>query len=199
MNYDMLDNAISFMKGSCSPEDFVANINRQKENYPIEYFYSNFNLLGSHDRPRILTILGDAPDENNLFDDEKYNFKLSQDKYDLAKSRLKVMSTLEFVLPGIPTIYYGDEIGMEGYKDPYNRKTYPWDKEDKEIFEHYKKLCQIRTKEKSLLKGDFDIKALSPHGLYIIRKYKDEELLIFINNKWEKNAVIVKIVLTKMK
>lgn len=181
MNYDMLDTAVAFMKGDCSPEFFVANINRQKENYPIEYFYSNFNLLGSHDRPRILTLLGDAPDENTMSDDDKYSFTLTQEKYDLAKSRLKVMSTLEFTMPGIPTIYYGDEIGMQGFKDPYNRKAYPWGHEDIEIFEHYKKLCNIRNTNKALIKGDFEMKALHPHGIYITRKYKDEEIIVILS------------------
>ena len=190
MNYDMLDTAVAFMKGDCSPEFFVSNINRQKENYPIEYFYSNFNLLGSHDRPRILTILGDAPDEFSLSEDEKYNFGLDHDKYDLAKSRLKVMSTLEFTLPGIPTIYYGDEIGMQGFKDPYNRKAYPWGRVDEEIFEHYKKLCKIRKDNKALLKGSFDMYPLDSHGLYISRRIGDEEILVFLSRAIFYNEII---------
>lgn len=190
MNYDMLDTAISFMKGNCTAEFFVKNINRQKENYPMEYFYSNFNLLGSHDRTRILTVLGDAPDDNSLSDDEKYSFYLKQDKYDLAKSRLKVMSTLEFVLPGIPTIYYGDEIGMQGFKDPYNRRPYTWGMVDEEIFNHYKKLCNIRKENKTITKGSFDIKALELHGIYINRKIGNEEIFIFLSRAIFYNEVI---------
>ena len=181
MNYDILDHTISFMKGEISAIELVDKINKQKENYPMEYFYSNFNILGSHDRERILTILGDSPKDNELNDDEKYNYKLSKEKYDLAKSRLKVVSTFEFSLPGIPTIYYGDEVGLEGHKDPYNRKTFPWGYEDKEIYNHYKKLCDIRNNSKALQNGHFHIYAIEPHTIYIKRKKDKEELIIVLS------------------
>ena len=53
-------------------------------------------------------------------------------------------SFLQFVLPGAPTVYYGDEAGMEGYADPFNRRTYPWGREDPELLAHYRRLGQLR-------------------------------------------------------
>ena len=53
-------------------------------------------------------------------------------------------SFLQFTLPGAPTVYYGDEVGMEGYADPFNRRTYPWGREDEELLAHYRRLGQLR-------------------------------------------------------
>lgn len=53
-------------------------------------------------------------------------------------------SVLQYTLPGVPCVYYGDEAGMEGYEDPFNRRCYPWGSEDEEIIEHYKRLGALR-------------------------------------------------------
>ena len=181
MNYELTDASINFMKGNINAEDLKNLILHQAENYPREYFYSNFNLIDSHDRIRAMTILGDAPEKNNMTDDEMFKFKLTQEKYDLAKSRIKVLSTLQYTLPGIPVIYYGDEVGLTGYADPYNRKPYPWGKEDYEILEHYKKLGNIRKNSEALLKGDFKVYSFAEHAIGFLRVYKDEEIFVLLN------------------
>ena len=94
------------------------------ENYPPENFYGALNLIGSHDRRRIMTVLGEAPDD--LADAEREGYRLPAEKEDLARRRLKILSLLQFSIPGVPCIYYGDEAGMQGYEDPYNRGPYPW-------------------------------------------------------------------------
>ena len=181
MNYDMLKSLVGFMKGYITNDDLVKTIMRQMENYPTEYFYSNFNLISSHDRTRILTLLGDARNSDEMSDQEKIYYKLDKDKYDLAKSRLKALTTFQFALPGVPCIYYGDEAGIEGHKDPYNRRTYPWGYEDCEILEHYKKITNIRKECLALKRGDFNIFKIGEHGIGIKRNYKNEELIILIS------------------
>ena len=181
MNYELSKAGINFMKGIINAEDLKNLILHQAENYPIEYFYSNFNLISSHDRIRAMTLLGDCPDKDNMTETEMGEFSLSQEKYDLAKSRIKVLSTLQFTLPGIPMIYYGDEVGLSGYTDPYNRKPYPWGNEDLEILEHYKKLSKIRLENNAILKGDYKVYSFYEHVIGFLRKYKNEEVLILGN------------------
>ena len=181
MNYDLLNVSLDFMTGKINAEQCTNLIIHQKENYPLEYFYANFNLIGSHDRMRILTLLGDAPAEETLSEESKMNFRLSDEKYGLAKSRLKVLSTLQFTLPGIPCIYYGDEVGVDGYKDPYNRKTYPWGREDEDILKHYKKLGEIRTSNKALREGQFKMFSVAEHVIGYFRETKNEEIIVLVN------------------
>ncbi len=93
------------------------------ERYPLPVFYSTMNLLGSHDTMRILTVFGyNSADENQN----------SQAAKDLAVKRLKLAAILQMGYPGMPSIYYGDEAGQSGGKDPDNRRTFPWGREDKD-------------------------------------------------------------------
>ena len=111
-------------------------------NYPKNVLDSLMNILGTHDTMRILTVLSDANyPENKL---TMSRFKLSEHEVSLAKKRLKLAAALQFTLPGVPCIYYGDEAGMEGCIDPFNRICYPWGHEDNDLVEWYKKLSRIR-------------------------------------------------------
>ncbi|MGL5749894.1 MAG: glycoside hydrolase family 13 protein, partial [Paraclostridium sp.] len=101
-----------------------------KENYPKDAFKANLNLLGTHDTPRILT-------------------ELNEDK-----SLLNLAVVMQMTFEGVPYIYYGDEAGMIGGKDPDNRRTYPWKNEDKELLNFYKKMIKERNNRYSLSNGD---------------------------------------------
>ncbi len=97
------------------------------ENYPRHHFYSVMNLIGSHDVPRILTLLGEAPPEHTLSERERENYRLNPPRQRrLALNRLQLLVLLQMTFPGVPAIYYGDEVGMEGYADPFNRGPFPW-------------------------------------------------------------------------
>lgn len=181
MNYPFRDNSIAFMKGKISAGEFVRDLMSQMENYPKENFYGNFNLIGSHDRERVLTLLGDAPDKEELTESEKEKFRLSPEKRELAVKRLKLLSLMEFTMPGIPCIYYGDEAGMEGYADPFNRAGYPWGREDKEIQDHYRFLIKLRKESPIFSRGEYLPVALSEQVYSCIRKYEEEEIAVVIN------------------
>ena len=111
------------------------------ENYPPQVLTCCMNLLGTHDTPRILTALIDDFEGSR---EEKAARHLSPGQLLVAKERLRMASFLQFTLPGAPTVYYGDEVGMEGYADPFNRRTYPWGREDEELLAHYRRLGQLR-------------------------------------------------------
>ena len=99
--------------------------------------------------------MGEAPDEKGLGDFEKYTFKLSKENRSLAMKRLKLMSLVQMTFPGVPCIYYGDEAGLEGYSDPFNRAAFPWGLEEKELLNGYKKMAHIRNTNDALKRGSW--------------------------------------------
>ena len=181
MNYPLLVNMINFMRGRIDSKLLYELIYRQMSNYPKEYFYSNLNLVDGHDKNRVIMELADVDFSVQLNDYEKETYVLPQDKYDLAKSRLYALSVVQYMLPGVPMLYYGDEVGVYGFSDPLNRKTYPWGNEDKEILNHYKKIGEIRSKNKAILKGDFEPFYREPHVFGFTRTYKNEKIITIIN------------------
>lgn len=132
-----------------------------KENYPKEAFKSNLNLIGTHDTRRIIT-------------------ELNEDK-DLFKLAVVIQMTFE----GVPYIYYGDEAGLVGEKDPDNRRTYPWKNEDRDILNFYKDITKYRNTNKTLIKGDTKFLKLENTNVFGYIRYIESEytdgILILIN------------------
>jgi 4-alpha-glucanotransferase len=155
MNYPFRDMLIDFLLGKEDAEKFNIRIMNLYENYPIESLYSAMNLIGSHDVPRILTILGGALDNESLSTEEKSTFRLDDFQRELGEKKLKLASLMQLTFPGVPCIYYGDEAGMEGYRDPFNRGTYPWGKENPRLLSWYKKLAYLRSSSDMLKTGTF--------------------------------------------
>lgn len=124
-----------------SGKDFLNGITDILENYPHPAIDVLMNFLGTHDTMRILTALNNKSVEPK----KQGTFKMNENDYEKAKEKLKMCVFLQFSLPGIPCIYYGDEAGLQGFKDPYNRLTFPYGKEDEEIFEFHKKIAKTKT------------------------------------------------------
>lgn len=138
------------------------------ENYPKESFYASMNVLGTHDTERILTALsGNGMGEEN------------------TKILLKLAVAFQMTFPGVPLIYYGDEAGVKGGKDPENRKTYPWGKEDKDILSWYKKLTHIRDHHQVFKRGDFRFFETHEDVLCFKRKDGDSKAIVIINRNTE--------------
>ena len=97
MNYPFRDIILGLLIGGLSPEQAAKKVMQLSENYPRDVFLNNFNNIGTHDTERILSLL-----DHNL-------------------TKLNLAVGLLMTLPGVPTIYYGDEAGMTGLKDPDNR------------------------------------------------------------------------------
>lgn len=131
---------------------FVESVTHILENYPKQSLDCLMNLIDSHDTARALTTLSGV--KPPLSKQERADFRLSDEQYALAKRRLLIASTLQYALPGVPCVFYGDECGVQGFEDPLNRATYPWGREDNEIVEHYKKLGALRKDYAGLLQGN---------------------------------------------
>lgn len=149
MNYPFREALLDFALEKASPTKVMQRLLSLCENYPPQQWFGNMNLIGSHDRTRILTILGDAPTHNL----DKEDFFLNDTNYDKAKKRLIQLCAIQMSFPGVPCIYYGDEAGVQGYEDPYNRKTYPWGYEDQTLLGAFRQLTAFRNKEAVLKKG----------------------------------------------
>ena len=156
-NYPFRENLIDFFLHKRSTKETYARFMSLYENYPRENFYALINMAGSHDVPRILTVLGEAPPEESLTNWERANYRLPEENRMLGLKRLKLFSLLQITFPGVPLIYYGDEVGMEGYGDPYNRGTFPWGKEDQALLAWYRKLINLRNQHDSLKTGEWHL------------------------------------------
>lgn len=130
------------------------------ENYPRHHFYALMNLIGSHDVPRALTVLGEAPDDLKGY--EQAVHRLSPAARRLAGARLKMLALWQMTFPGVPCVYYGDEAGVEGFKDPYNRRTYPWGREDGELLGWYRQVIALRHQHAFLRTGEWISLPLQP-------------------------------------
>lgn len=161
MNYPLRTALLELLDGKIKPKDFAKRVSQINGSYPDENLPAMYSLLGSHDTERILTLL-----QGNL-------------------EKLKVAYTLLFTLPGCPSIYYGDEIGMEGGKDPDSRRAFPWNEQlwKPEIRDFVSKLARLRVENPGLKRGR--VKFLdSPEYENLVaftRILGDEKLLVIAN------------------
>ncbi|MBR5616799.1 MAG: glycoside hydrolase family 13 protein [Oscillospiraceae bacterium] len=178
MNYPYRTAILNFMRGFDSGRAFKETVMSIAENYPPQVVACNMNLLGTHDTPRILTALVDDFDGSR---EEKAKRHLSRNQWEAAHERLLMASFLQYMLPGCPSIYYADEAGMEGYKDPFNRRPYPWGREDEELVTHFKRLGVLRKREEALRLGDIQFFQAGDKHLGFTRSYNGRTVKICVN------------------
>lgn len=168
MNYPLRTAIIQFLLGNAAAGDLAQLILHQREVYPAPFLYSLMNLVGSHDRARILNVFAM---EEHQSEDRSYtkHVKLTQEQYTAAYGKYLQAIALLTALPGTPTIYYGDEAGMQGTADPWNRRTYPWGYEDKSLVAAVKALLNNRLEHKILQTGLIDVKVINDDCLEIKR------------------------------
>ena len=185
MNYPYRTAILNFMRGFDSGRGFKEAVMSIAENYPQQVVACNMNLLGTHDTPRILTALVDDFDGSR---EEKAKRRLSRNQWEVAHERLLMASFLQYMLPGCPSIYYADEAGMEGYKDPFNRRPYPWGREDWELLEHYKRLGNLRKSCEPLRLGDIQFFQAGDKHLGFTRSHDGQTVRVYANrsgDSWE--------------
>lgn len=185
MNYPFRKLFINYITGKCHSGYVYHKLMSLYSNYPRQNFMAQMNILGTHDRVRILTILGDSPKEKNLSDEERKYYSLSEEQRILAVDRLKLLSLIQFTFPGVPSIYYGDEAGMEGYSDPYNRGTYPWGYEDKQLLGWFKQIAKLRTNSNALKSGVWEPRSIDDDVFGYIRTSDDEKIICIFNRNKE--------------
>lgn len=180
MNYPLRNAILQYLNGE-DAKYFAETIETLHENYPQAIFYSLMNVIGTHDTPRILSVLGSDSDIWEKTKEERAAYTLQPKAYAQAVRKLKIAVVLQFTLPGSPCIYYGDEAGMEGYEDPLNRRTYPWGKENQEIFAYYEKLCTIRAESDALCSGTLQFLYAEDAVLVFSRQTMQETIIVAVN------------------
>ena len=150
MNYPFRNALIAYLLGG-DADEFRETLEAIRENYPPNAFSSLMNFLGTHDTPRILTVLGAShvPDSK----EGRASYRLSPEERQLGLARLRLAALVLFTFPGAPTVYYGDEAGMEGWEDPFNRACYPWGREDTELKAWFARLAHLRLDRPALQSG----------------------------------------------
>lgn len=170
MNYPFRDAIFAFLLGG-DPKAFAEAVENIVENYPPQCLRLLMNHIGTHDTERALTVLGGEP-AGSRGREWQSGQTLNQRQRETGVARLKLAAMLQYLLPGVPCLYYGDEAGLEGYRDPFNRACYPWGREDKELLDWYRALGAMRAEQKSILaRGGY--RTLRAEGnLLVMERYR---------------------------
>ena len=179
MNYPLKNAIIDFVRNKNS-KALSKIIKEQIDHYPKEVLHSLMNILSTHDTYRLITAVG-GESALNKSKAEMAKMRILDSELPLAKFKLKAASLLQYTLCGVPSVYYGDEIGMEGYVDPLNRLCYPWGNEDTDLLAWYKFLGKIRREYDAFCDGEY-INLCDKNGVFaFIREGKSSQLIIAVN------------------
>lgn len=178
MNYPFRTAIINYVRGIDGGQGLKETVMSIVENYPAEVVHCNLNLLGTHDTPRILTAL---VDDFNGSRQEQAKRHLSRSQMEVARDRLRTASFLQYTLPGSPSLYYGDEACMEGHRDPFNRRPFPWGREDMDFTAHFIRLGQLRQKHPALRRGDISFFCAQDRHIGFTRSYQGQTLHVYCN------------------
>ena len=158
------------------------------ENYPPQTLRLLMNHIGTHDTERALTLLGGEPSCGRGRSWQAQQ-QMTSEQRALALRRMRLAALLQFALPGVPCIYYGDEAGLEGYKDPFNRHTYPWGDEDADLLDWYRRLGTARREAAVLAEGAF-APASAPDGVVCFARRDGESALLCVANGSDREQVM---------
>ncbi len=185
MNYIFRNTVLEYAAGGKASQ-LYKNIELMREAYPPQAFYALMNLLSSHDQSRSLHVLG------------WQNAEADTKVIALAKKRLRLALFFQMTFPGAPAIFYGDEVGVTGGDDPYNRATYPWDdldgKPDHLLLADVKKLTQLRNDNAVLRRGSIEAPLLiDEHVIVLVRQLGEVLAITATNNSEVAKAVTVEL------
>ena len=175
MNYPLRRAVIDFFTGKIPAQALARLILHQREVYPAPFLYSLMNLLGSHDRVRALNAFAgyDREGIGQMPREEARKIKLNKGQLALSKARYLEALRLLCALPGIPSVYYGDEIGMQGMADPWNRAPMAWDSADSAFCAAVQGILLRRKQTPALQTGLLDVAVPDADTLVIRRAAKD--------------------------
>ena len=174
MGYTFRHILLDFLCGYIDADIADSRFEGYRERYPMEAYYAMMNLVSSHDVPRIMTALSKPCDTDDR--DIQRGFKVSSQDIDRVSSLAKMAFAFQTCYIGASCIYYGDEILMEGYKDPFNRRTYPWHKtglRQQESFVFFKRIAGLRSVNQCLKTGFYKT-LMAEGGSFAIARYLKE-------------------------
>lgn len=199
MNYPLVDALIRYFKYS-DTEKLSYIIKDIKREYPDETICSLMNFTSTHDISRAINIFSSDNFKQNsewawdpINRDLKYckDFKLTKEGYIKGLKLYKAYVFSLAFMPGILSIFYGDEIGLEGYGNLANRKPFPWDSIDEDLLTYFKKIGEIRNKEKFLEQADLNVYDINKDTFTFERTSDINRMFVAINRSNEEKEIKV--------
>lgn len=183
MNYPLRRAVINFALGSDDAFATRRFLLGQKLNYPAPMYRCLMNLLGSHDTARLRSVLALGHDGGGMEREQQVLQKPTAENLEKAKALQRLCAAIVFALPGMPSIYYGDEEGMEGLRDPFCRA--PYVQREADTREYYSYLANLRKSSPALSRGDVAFASPDEDILCILRFVKGESYLCCVNRASE--------------
>ncbi len=180
MNYPFRGALLSYLMGGDAGE-FRERMETLRENYPPFATHSAMNLMGTHDTLRILTLLGVGSDCLAESKDWRAKRRLTPQERERGLALTRLGALILFAFPGSPMVYYGDEAGMEGFEDPFNRGTFPWGREDAALTAWYAALGKARHSLAALRRGSIRYLRAQEHVLAFLREAEGERVVCAAN------------------
>ena len=181
MNYPWKEAIISYIFTGDS-QAFLRTIYAIINHYPKQTLDCLMNILGTHDTPRILTVLGGIKCKNKDEMASKKAFLSEKDKENAIK-KLKMAAVLQFTLPGVPSVYYGDENAMEGDIDPFCRRCFDWAHLNEDLIKFYASLGKMREDLRNFFKdGEFRVLQTDGGLMIYAREKSNDSVTVFVNN-----------------
>lgn len=181
MNYPLKDAIIRYIQTE-NAATLVQTMRALINHYPKQTIDCLMNILGTHDTSRILTVLGGI----HCFGKEEMATSaayLTPEQKEIAIQKLKMAAILQYTMPGVPCLYYGDENGTEGHLDPFCRTCFDWKNKNDELIRFYAKLGKLRKEFHNVFKdGEFKEVEVTDGLLLFKRKKMDEEIYVCVNN-----------------
>ena len=178
MNYPWQKAILRYVRGEDGGEALGERIMTIAENYPPDVLSAVMNILSTHDTARALTALIDPTDADRA---ELAKRHMDEPTRERALQLLRMAAFLQFTLPGAPCIYYGDEAGMDGYRDPFNRRCFPWGHENEPLQEFYASLARLKKESPALRRGDVTVVEAGNGRLLFLRKVAGQTLAVCCN------------------
>ncbi len=182
MNYPLREGLIGFLLGEIDAYALKRRLDALYENYPAPFAAALMNLLGSHDKARVINRLSGAEPENRPREQRVFTL-LSDAEYERGKRRFIKAWRFLCAMPGMPCLYYGDEAGAQGGDDPFCRGTYPWGHEDHALMEEIKRVNHARLKSRAAQNGSLELIAPDADTLTVVRRYESDELRVTLDRR----------------
>ncbi len=189
MNYPFRSAILEYLRG-VDAFHIMEGILCILENYPRPVIKNLMNFVTTHDTERAITLLAGEP-LNGRGRDFQFNTKMSDEEKAYGIRLMKLAAGLQFTLPGFPCVYYGDEAGVEGYKDPFNRSTYPWGHENTELLNWHKSLGKLRRENSCFNDGEFKDTFCKDNIMSYIRYDKNGKILCVFNSSYDENKASI--------
>ena len=178
MNYPWQKAILRYVRGEDDGAGLGEAIRTLAENYPPDVLQAVMNILSTHDTPRAINALLDPRDGDRA---ELARRHFTPEQLQEGHRRLKMAAFLQFMLPGMPCIYYGDEAGMTGYRDPFNRCFYPWGREDERLISFYRSLARVKKSSPALRRGTVLVLEAGGGRLMLLRQHEGKSVAVCCN------------------